>query len=599
MESAQIDSLIKTTLKVGTYCIHRAWGVGLIKSFDEKTGKLTIHFENDKSSHQMDPAFVMSKLEILPDAHIIVRHRRNPAEIQSLIDSNPAEIFSIILSVIPSHTLSASETELVLERLMGPSYKKWLSSAKKKLAKDSQVVFPEKKTDPYKLREAPVAADDEILVAFYKTKNVKKKMELSAELLSHAPLPQEVTSKLPTLVEELSTAISESKVLTAGERLQGAWIRDDLSKTAGVDSGKFQPTPESLVKDASDLQELSEQLPAEYLRRMLDLIFATYPAEWQKIAFDLLKNSSGKATAECVGFLMDRDCAQQLSETLSRWLLEQSLKAPILQWIIKNRTQRRFSTMLSRLISPQLMSAVFYAIDHEAIQNASSKRIALVELLSEDKELIPELLATATPEVARDLAHTMMMSQGFETLTKRSLIARFIKQFPEIQSLISSEDQSSTSDNLVVSWESLEKRKAEYQLLVTKKIPENKEAIAVAREMGDLSENSEYKMARQDNDTLMALKAQMERELRLARGTDFGDASTTQAGIGSVVELQGSSGKTTYTILGAWDGNPEKRILSYLTPMAQALIGKKIDEKVSVGGSDYTIAGLKRWVDGK
>jgi len=497
-----------------------------------------------------------------------------------------------------SRSVSTAEMELTLGHLMGPSYKKWLSSAKKKLAKDEKILFPEKKTDPYKLREELVAAGDDVMVAFYKTKNVKKKIELSTELLSRAPLPSEVVSKLPTLIEELSSTIRDSRVLTPSEKLQGAWARDDLSKIAGI-SKSVEPAPSALIKEASNLQELFELLPDEYLRRMLDLVVETSPNDWQKVAFDLLKNSSGKSTAECVGFLMDHEQAQKLSETFSRWLLEQSLKAPILVWIVKNRAQRRFSTMLSRLITPQLMSAIFYAIDHEAIQNASSKRIALVEILLDDKELIPELLATATPEVARDLAHTMMMSQGFETLTKRSLIARFIKQFPDIQSLISAEEQSSTSDNLVVSWESLEKRKAEYQTLVTKKIPENKEAIAVAREMGDLSENSEYKMARQDNDTLMALKAQMERELRLARGTDFAEASTSQVGIGSVTELQSPSGKATYTILGAWDSSPDKNILSYLTPMAQALIGKKVGDKVSVGGSDYTIAAIKRWVDAK
>ena len=611
MESSALETLLKTkpeliplkeklqALKTGTYCIHRAWGVGLVKSYDDKTGKLTIDFEGQKAGHSMDPVFVASKLEILSENHIISRHRKNPADIQALIDANPAELFTQILLAYPGQSVSSQEMETTLQHLMGLNYKKWLTGAKKHIAKNPKIVLPEKKTDGYSLRSEPVAADDEILVAFYKTKNVKKKIELAEQLLEHAPLPQEVVSKLGTLVEELASAIADSRVLTAGERLQGTWVRDDLAKLASVGTEKFTPTPEVLVREASNLQELSEQLSTAYLRRMLDLIHKTHSGEWQKLAFDLLKNSSGKSTQECVNFLLDHDCGQKLSEALDRWLLEQSLKAPMLVWIIKNRTARRFSTMLSRLMTPKFFSAIFYAIDHEAIQNTNPKRIALVELLADDKELIPELLATATPEVARDLAHTLLMSQGFETLTKRSLIARFIKQFPDIQSLISAEEAQTTSENLVVSWASLEKRKEEYQFLVTKKIPENKEAIAVAREHGDLKENSEYKMARQDNDTLMALKSQMEKELRVARGSDFSDATTGQVSLGSVVELQSGGEKTIYTILGAWDGNPEKNVLSYLTPLAQAMIGKKVGDKVKVGPQEYTIASIKRWVDVK
>lgn len=582
-------------LMPGTYCIHRTWGVGCIKSFNEATGKLTIDFEGDKASHEMDPAFCATKLEILPETHIISRHRKNPADVQALIDSNPAELFIQILSSAPNQTMSTIEMETTLQHLMGDHFKKWLTNVKKRLAKDSRISLGEKKGESYSLRSEPVAADDEVLVAFYKTKNVKKKIELAETLLAHQPLPQEVCAKLSSLVEELAAAIADSRVLTAGEKLQGAWVRDDLAKLAAMDGSKFNPVSADLIKESFSLQELTEQLPAQYLRRMLDVLKENQADEWQKVAFDLLRGSSGKFTQECVTFLLDNDCGQKLAETLDRWLGEQSLKAPMIIWIIKNRTARRYSTMLSRLMTPNFFSAILYAIDNEAIQNASPKRIALVELLLDDKDLIPELLATATPEVARDLAHTLLMNQGFETLTKRSLIARFIKQFPDVQSLIASDETKNEQENLIVSWESLEKRKAEYQLLVTKKIPENKEAIAIAREHGDLSENSEYKMARQDRDTLMALKAQMETELRIARGTDFTDASSERVSVGNVVELQNSKEKTTYTILGAWDGNPDKNILSYKTPLAQALLGKKEGESVSFGGQDYKVLAIRVW----
>ncbi|HVU33008.1 MAG TPA: GreA/GreB family elongation factor, partial [Opitutaceae bacterium] len=122
-------------------------------------------------------------------------------------------------------------------------------------------------------------------------------------------------------------------------------------------------------------------------------------------------------------------------------------------------------------------------------------------------------------------------------------------------------------------------------------------------EHGDLRENSEFKMAKQDQSVLMAQKAQLERDLARARVTDFKDASTDQVGVGTVVEVKnaGSGAATTYTILGAWDGDPDRHIISYKTAIGAALLGKKRGEtvKVKTGGAeeDYTIANIVRYVD--
>ena len=150
---------------------------------------------------------------------------------------------------------------------------------------------------------------------------------------------------------------------------------------------------------------------------------------------------------------------------------------------------------------------------------------------------------------------------------------------------------------------SFDAAKSEYEDLIANKIPENKEAIATAREHGDLKENSEYKMARQDQDILLARKNELEVDLSRARVTDFSEATKDNIGIGSVVKLkEGSTGKTrSYSILGAWDSDPDNDVLSYKTPLAKQLIGKRNGESVTtlIGGNkeDWTVLGIQRYVD--
>jgi transcription elongation factor GreA len=145
-------------------------------------------------------------------------------------------------------------------------------------------------------------------------------------------------------------------------------------------------------------------------------------------------------------------------------------------------------------------------------------------------------------------------------------------------------DGGERQETLIVSWESLERRKEEYEDLVKKKIPENTREIAVARSHGDLRENFEFKAAKEMQRVLQRRQAEMEVALSRARGTDFANADTGQVSIGTIVTYRNiETGATqTYTILGAWDGKVEKCILSYQSGISQALLGRKVGEHVDL-----------------
>jgi transcription elongation factor GreA-like protein len=118
--------------------------------------------------------------------------------------------------------------------------------------------------------------------------------------------------------------------------------------------------------------------------------------------------------------------------------------------------------------------------------------------------------------------------------------------------------------------------------LVEKKIPANSKEIAVARSYGDLRENHEYKAAKEMQKLLMRRKAELETQLLRARGTDFSNVRTDIASIGTIVvatDLQ-TQQPERYTILGAWDSDPDKNLVSYQSPVAQSLIGHKVSDEV-------------------
>jgi transcription elongation GreA/GreB family factor len=205
----------------------------------------------------------------------------------------------------------------------------------------------------------------------------------------------------------------------------------------------------------------------------------------------------------------------------------------------------------------------------------------LRDFILDDQELLVELIGSADLEVIKDLTRALQLSPCFDDMDKRSLLARIVKSYPAIQSLISG-DQTKQEAGLIVSWESLERRKNEYHELVEKKIPANSKEIAIARSYGDLRENHEYKAAKEMQKLLMRRKGELEAQLVRARGTDFANAKSDVVSIGTVVRAVNleTNKPETFTVLGAWDSEPEKGVVSYLSPIAQSLLNRKIGEQV-------------------
>jgi transcription elongation factor GreA len=138
--------------------------------------------------------------------------------------------------------------------------------------------------------------------------------------------------------------------------------------------------------------------------------------------------------------------------------------------------------------------------------------------------------------------------------------------------------------DVILTPEGLEKLKAELEDLTTNKRREVAERIKDAREYGDISENSEYDDAKNEQAMLEARILSLEEKLRSATVVDAKDVNTDVVGVGTAVKVKdSSSGKSvTYTIVGSTEANPAEKKLSNESPVGRALIGQKKGDKVSV-----------------
>src|SRR5438874_3685738 len=138
--------------------------------------------------------------------------------------------------------------------------------------------------------------------------------------------------------------------------------------------------------------------------------------------------------------------------------------------------------------------------------------------------------------------------------------------------------------DVILTPEGLQKLKEELDVLSTERRREVAERIKEAREFGDISENSEYDDAKNEQAMLEKQIADLEDKLRHAQVVDEKQVDTGAVNVGVTVHVkdQKTDKSTKYKIVGSAEANPTENKLSNESPVGKALLGHKRGEIVSV-----------------
>ena len=154
--------------------------------------------------------------------------------------------------------------------------------------------------------------------------------------------------------------------------------------------------------------------------------------------------------------------------------------------------------------------------------------------------------------------------------------------------------------DIMLTQEGYNKLEEELKMLKGPKKMEVAERIKVAREFGDLSENSEYDDAKNEQALLEAKIMELENTLRHAKEVDDDDISTRKVGVGTQVTLYDYEfeEEVTYGIVGASEVDMSQNKISNESPVGKAALNKKKGEIFEVetpdGVAKYKVLNIKR-----
>src|SRR5438128_2072913 len=569
-------------LTKGGYCIHRSWGVGRITTVDTVFSRFIIDFQG-KAGHHMDLTFAAESLKPIPPDHILARKLSDLNGLRQMAALQHLDLIRLVLQSFGGKATLEQIQQVLVPDIIADDWKKWWEVAKHELKKDGHFLVPAKKSDPVVYQAKEISLQERLMGDFRAAKGLKARLAVAHELLKNLADLGDKTAAVTEAIGMLNHEIGSHPRTQPALALEAIFVRDDLAKAAGLGPAEGDLTEAAIWSQGLKLGQLLEQMPASKHKQALQSFKSATPDKWSEALLGIVNSVSAKLCTEFAHLLIHEGKLDQLKDTLARLVSQHTASSELLLWLGKER-----SDAFADILGPEVFRAMLTAMERDQFNEKKSNRLR--DFILDDPDLIADLIESADIEVVKDLTRALQFSPSFDDMDKRSLLARIVKIFPSIQAVISGEHVKQDV-SLFVSWESLERRKNEYAELVQKKIPANSKDIAVARSYGDLRENHEYKAAKEMQKILMRRKHELESQLVSARGMDFANTKTDVVGIGTRVKVTDPNTQhvESFAILGAWDSDPERGVISYLSPVAQSLLNRNVGEEV-----EFELDGAKR-----
>ena len=571
IEPRHIEPLVR--LATCGFCWHRSWGFGRIRSMDPVFARFTIDFPG-RPGHTMALAFASEVLQPIPATHILARKALDLPGLRQLAATQPLELVRLVLESYEGRATMEQIQQVLVPDVIADDWKAWWEQVRKQMKKDGHFQLPLKKGEPVVYQKTERTLDERLWETFAAAKGLKARLGVVTEIMRSLEDLVDPAALARRLIDALDEEIASHQRTQPALAMEAIFVRDELRQMAGLPAQEPTLTAASIWSAHPQLGPILEALPAAKHRRALEAFRQAWPDRWPQLLLEVLNQVSARVCRELVHLLIQEGHLEALKELLARHISHHTASSELLLWLGKERNDS-----FADILGPEVLRAMLTALERDQFNEKRSSRLR--DFILDDPTLIAELTAAADIEVIKDLTRALQFSPVFDDMDKRSLLARIVKSHPAIQSLITGE-QARQDTSFWVSWESLERRRAEYDELVHKRIPANSREIAIARSYGDLSENHEYKAAKEMQKILMRRKEELEAQLVRARGTDFANFPFDAVGPGTIVELTdlNTGQREILTILGAWDSDPDRGIISYLSPVAQALMGHKPGEEV-------------------
>lgn len=585
-----IDSFEKhIVFDKNNFVFHRSWGIGRITDISKDI--FTINFQT-KKNHKMSLKMALNSLTILPKNHIWLLKMKNLDLLKQKVKEDIPWTLSILISSFNNQgSLKTFKEELVPDVIKESKWNSWWNEARKVLKTDPKFDNVDNQNNVFTIRNKPLAFEEKIYNSFKNSKDFNQRFNLILDYLDNTePDPEyleEMLSYFTTFLNSLNN-VSEftiiSYLLLTNVKKKYTYIKQDINYTF-IDFFKEIDDPVVIYQNLTTSDFKKDYLVniKKYCENWIEIFIRVLYLFPNKFIYDELYNKDFSIIEKII-----KDLISRYKEYTESYF-----------WIVTNILTERLINKLN-IDYDNIILSIIHLID------IITKNINLNKDVMRNKKILrqlksylikDDLLLNHIEKANKDFSKRLFTIVNDLISLDSDYVIKIKNKISEKYADIDTDkilkyDTTITKDNvldkLLTTEKSYYKLQEEMNNIQNVELPKNSKEIGLALEKGDLRENAEYKAAKEHQallqNKLNKLSDDLSKAVVVKKETIKGEMVT----FGTKIKLNDkiNNKNIEYTILGPFESETEKNIISYQSPLGMHLLDKKKNDEVKFNLND-------------
>ncbi|MBN2188989.1 MAG: GreA/GreB family elongation factor [Chitinispirillaceae bacterium] len=529
-------------------------GAGRISEINIALGTVRALFPDSAAplSFKLDEAVRL--LEPLPPGHFLLDAINRPEETRQLADADRRELLRRLFSSV-RRPVSLNELKEMLAGIVGAEkWGAWWSDARK----DRRLTVTAGNLCAW--NDSAEDAEAGILEQF-----------MNAPPRGRMEIARRCAGRSSSLVAAMSARLAEDAI---NERDRNPGLALELCIAAEKAENRDLL---AVLLNSAEAAELIRNVQNRSARKRALALLRECRQDWPELYAMLIRTESDAQLSAMLYDALRENNGALLDGIVSETMSSPADAEPFFLWLCREMPVR---TELQRHAGWQFLQLLLQLLT----KNTMKRHQTALKKLFDDDGMFHQTMRTLDPEQAKQLKKQLDRDTVLEDYRRGQLLRDLRAWYPETH--------ETREQTFYASAAAIRTRQQEYEKITGVDIPHNTEEIVRARAHGDLRENFEYHAARARQEMLSSRARTLHDELQRARPLERGGIDASAVCAGTAVRLAPAghdAGSATITILGPWDSDPARGIISYQAPAARELLGRRKGEQVLFNGKPFFV----------
>ncbi len=585
-----------THMDKGKFVFHTGgWGVGEVMDISLLREHVVLEFEGIATLKDLSFTNAFKHLVPISSEHFLAKRFGEPDKLEKEGKEDSVELVRLLLKDLGPKTAQEIKDELCELVIPQEDWIKWWGATRTKLKKDTHIQPPKTAKQRFILRDEALSHDSRMLSVLSAAQEIDAKIQIIYNFTRDFP---EIL-KNDDLKEDLKSILTEEGLVddpkypdnSLARRLQCSFLLEDIFPT------EFPSASAELVLSMETFEPVLNCIDIVAFKKRLFTTIREKRKDWETIFLYLLFPTPLNSLRDYLFKELQQNltAAPLLHEKIHTLLHKVTLYPEAFFWYFQKLAEKEDVPFANRedcylFFEAYLVLIHFLETKFDEYRDLVKK---MHQLLTVKRYLVVRNMIEGAP--VDYLREILLLTSKCQCFTKHDL-----KIFQNLAEVVQPSLAKKKREKAEVIWatpEGYKRVQEQIQRIGTVDIIDNAREIEAARAHGDLRENSEYKFALERRSRLQSQLKSLTEQLNKARILSKSDITTDRVGVGTVVKLVNEEGKKqTYTLLGPWDADPDKNILSLQSKMAEAMLGRSVNESFDFLEHKYTIESIESFL---